>query len=173
MMRSVWQALVSEYTRRHLTYQTDRLVGLSGLAGAWECSEDDIYLAGLWKRQLPRYLVWYAHGPSPLASKRESRRHESYYAPSWSWASVDGEIEFHHLWQRPSEHGTIVAETLEVKVEPLGVDPFGRVRSGYARLLVSFSSFMSFGTRRGNNMGCRPTLKHTFVVCMNIRPRRV
>jgi len=133
MMRSVWQALVSEYTRRHLTYQTDRLVGLSGLAGAWECSEDDIYLAGLWKRQLPRYLVWYAHGPSPLASKRESRRHESYYAPSWSWASITGPVDFFRSQRQLEQYQLTV---LEAKTEPTTINRFGPVQNGHLRLLT-------------------------------------
>jgi hypothetical protein len=49
------------------------------------------YVAGLWwDVSLPSNLMWYA---SP-----GNRRITSYVAPSWSWASLVGRVEYHDAW---------------------------------------------------------------------------
>ncbi|RAL02553.1 HET domain-containing protein [Aspergillus ibericus CBS 121593] len=82
-----WQAIIELYSGCQLTVPTDKLVAISGLTKGIRkhlkglgCASDT-YLAGLWRRELPRALAWNVLGVG--------RRPPSYRAPSWSWASVD------------------------------------------------------------------------------------
>jgi hypothetical protein len=71
-----------------LTYQEDKLLALSGIAQIFQSylDSDDEYLAGIWRKSLPDSLLWIAKG--------EPRRVQTYRAPSWSWASVEGHISY-------------------------------------------------------------------------------
>jgi hypothetical protein len=54
-----WDEPVYNYTRK-LTYQTDKLIALHGLAAAMQkCRPLDRYLAGLWQNELPGNLLWF------------------------------------------------------------------------------------------------------------------
>jgi hypothetical protein len=80
-----WFSLVHDYSKRNLTYSSDKLVALSGLANAIKEIVGKAYAAGLWEDNLNFDLLWKTVGqsyPKPT----------SYRAPSWSWASVDGII---------------------------------------------------------------------------------
>ncbi|KAK6956676.1 hypothetical protein Daesc_001955 [Daldinia eschscholtzii] len=87
-----WQNAVENYSKCNLTLPSDKLVALSGLAkrmgNAMKSSglSDYTYLAGLWKHTLPETLLW--------IPKTNCRRVPSYRAPSWSWASLDGDVSF-------------------------------------------------------------------------------
>ncbi|KAK0720563.1 heterokaryon incompatibility protein-domain-containing protein [Lasiosphaeris hirsuta] len=104
-----WMQLVERYTERRLTYSSDRLVAVVGLAQMVQASStgtmDSEYLAGLFRKALPRHLLWIAGGnsvtlegalPRPLPPR----------APSWSWASIDGRVHFpgelHSGWEDAS-----------------------------------------------------------------------
>ena len=50
-------------------------------------STSDEYLAGLWRKDIEKQLLWFAKSPSTEA------KYFAYRAPSWSWASNDGAIE--------------------------------------------------------------------------------
>ncbi|RSM12127.1 hypothetical protein CEP52_002575 [Fusarium oligoseptatum] len=73
---------------RALTFETDRLPALSALAEQMADLLDDEYLAGLWKGDIVRGLLWCCTGKSGTRSKAP----EKYVAPSWSWASVRGAV---------------------------------------------------------------------------------
>lgn len=84
-----WYQVVAEYSGRNLTYATDRLLAVSSLAHEMGRILDDAYVAGLWRQDLVRGLLWatlrhmdheYRRAHPPLL----------YVAPSWSWASVLG-----------------------------------------------------------------------------------
>lgn len=79
-LTSLWQELVNVYTKRELTYESDRLPALAGLARFFETKLQDEYIGGLWRHELPEALCWTVDRPS------ERARH--YSAPSWSWASM-------------------------------------------------------------------------------------
>ncbi|KAK0737190.1 hypothetical protein B0T21DRAFT_410641 [Apiosordaria backusii] len=128
---STWSFIVSAYTARKLTYISDRLPGLSGIATCWEHSETDTYLAGLWLRDLPRHLMWSAGAIDPNLPPRGSLRHTEYYAPTWSWASISGAV---HHYPEPLE---LQVRIVECKTEPSTFNRFGPVRSGHLKLPYS------------------------------------
>lgn len=82
----LWTTLVRTYSPRNLSVPGDKLVALSGVAKHVMPYIKDAYVAGMWCRNLEKFLMWHVTGPKP--------RPPSYRAPSWSWASVDGLIQY-------------------------------------------------------------------------------
>jgi hypothetical protein len=101
----LWITLVEEYTRRQLTLPNDRLLAISGLADRVSLSGGGRYLAGLWEAQLPRGLLWIGNAPG---TRRNMGR-----APSWSWATIDGEVFFPQV-EKNSEGKIVIRPTLTV-----------------------------------------------------------
>ena len=83
----VWNELIKSYSRRAVTYGSDKMVALSGVAAKMALAfRPDDYLAGIWRQGLPKSLLWHALLVAIPA--------QQYRAPSWSWASIDGEIAY-------------------------------------------------------------------------------
>ena len=119
-----WTDLVYEYSQRALTEPSDKLPALAGIASRYQNDTKDIYCAGLWKANLLKGLKW--HVPEPA-----DHRPSIYRAPTWSWASVLGEI----IWMddKPPAKNKVAASTviLDCHVtpeEPLA--PLGKVSQG-------------------------------------------
>ncbi|CAJ2511424.1 Uu.00g070490.m01.CDS01 [Anthostomella pinea] len=85
-----WPILVQGYMQRVLTYHTDRLVAFSAIAQAYarfhQKGETD-YLAGLWRQDICRHLLWHLQKPA-IRTAKLGLSPEQYVAPSWSWASL-------------------------------------------------------------------------------------
>jgi hypothetical protein len=80
--------IVRPFTCRKLSRATDILPAISAVAEKFQAVLGDDYLAGLWKADLKRGLLWrkqYSSIAHPIAE---------YRAPSWSWASVEGPVEY-------------------------------------------------------------------------------
>ena len=88
---SLWQELVTEYSKCKLTFPKDKLVAILGVAKRMMEARTDHYAAGMWRKSMMYDLAW-----SRLSEDRETfpLSDTSWRAPSWSWASVDGEIIF-------------------------------------------------------------------------------
>ncbi|SJL12719.1 uncharacterized protein ARMOST_16150 [Armillaria ostoyae] len=83
-----WRDILNLYTQRTLTKPRDRLVALSGIVEQFHRFwSHTTYIAGLWEHQLPGCLLWYQSSGSQCCT-----RPDRYRAPSWSWASTDGEV---------------------------------------------------------------------------------
>jgi hypothetical protein len=92
-----WATLVQEFTCRDLTYPSDRLPAISGLAARMQPADSAVaYYAGLWSDSLPKSLMWICidHNPDLPVAKRVSKRIRPLSAPTWSWASITGRIVF-------------------------------------------------------------------------------
>jgi hypothetical protein len=122
----VWTFIVERYTESKLTFQSDKLVGLSGIARKMHKDLAEMpsdYLAGLWRFDLGRQLLW------RLSFTKPEQRSRPYRAPSWSWASVDDQVVW-DLWGHeayPTEESKLMV--LEAKTFPRN-DPFGDVLEG-------------------------------------------
>jgi hypothetical protein len=117
-----WYELVCHFTLLELTYHSDRLPALSGLAAKFHGASDE-YICGLWRSDFANGLSWYVtadrHG-----GFRTSYRQEHYHAPSWSWASVTGNIGFDKKWPMDVEN---LAEILEIEYSLASSNPYGAV----------------------------------------------
>ena len=134
-----WRHIVTEYSRRQLTYSTDRLPALSGVASRFQASLKGEYLAGMWLADFPRCLAWYRRelSDSP-AGKPKMWRSLDNGVPSWSWASISAES--HWIWDynvKDFNLGSEVDIPIESRVElvstscrPLSNNNFGEVEKG-------------------------------------------
>lgn len=126
-MNDKWRRMVREYVELNLTYTSDRLPALSGLAKhIQQAYGRGRYLAGLWEDSLVEDLMWWVKEDEA----QHAWRPQEWRAPSWSWASLEGQIE-HRILPVNSTH----CEILEVEITPAGADPTGAVASG--KLVIS------------------------------------
>ncbi|KAH9999696.1 HET-domain-containing protein [Xylariaceae sp. FL0662B] len=122
-----WPDLVQAYCQCNLTFASDKLVALSGLAKRMAAllrdlgPGYDIYLAGLWKHTMPQSLLW--------RPKTQGRRTSAYRAPSWSWVSLDGEIS---LPCAPSFRWHVAL--IDASTVPRGMDVTAELDGGVLRL---------------------------------------
>ena len=75
-----WMSTVMAYSNLDLTYISDILPALSGVAKTVDKYRLDRYYAGLWSSSLMEGLLWYTTTPK--------HRPGQYLAPTWSWASL-------------------------------------------------------------------------------------
>ncbi|PMD16994.1 HET-domain-containing protein, partial [Hyaloscypha hepaticicola] len=80
-----WRKLIEMFTALDITEELDRLPAVSGLASCISQRLDSLYMAGLWKDDLPRGLLW---NKRPYQRSQRIRFAEDHYAPTWSWASI-------------------------------------------------------------------------------------
>ncbi|KAI1455435.1 HET-domain-containing protein [Annulohypoxylon moriforme] len=121
---NAWYQLLQEYTTRRFTVSTDKLPALAGAAGLFmnaNAKKGATYVAGLWKEDLARGLLWCAHydhmpgrkvwGVSAVDRISTLSKPPEKRAPSWSWAALDGHLDFWAL-----RVGGFVVEVLDVKM---------------------------------------------------------
>ena len=109
-----WTSIVTDYTARTLTYNSDRLAALEGYAKLLGTRNPyDEYLFGLWKSELLEQLLWYRSTKS-----NPSPRPQSHSAPSWSWASIDSPVRFSYWPQDYRSH----CEIVHASANPLSSD---------------------------------------------------
>ena len=115
-----WYDLMWLYGPKKLSYATDKLPAISGIASIFSERTGEKYLAGLWRGQLVRDLAW---------QSLDYRRVSEYRAPSWSWASGDGIPAM-----RQRDEYDELAMILDATVTLKGENPFGEVTDGRIKL---------------------------------------
>jgi hypothetical protein len=84
-----WFDVVEEFSRLHLTWESDRLPALTGVATVFQERLQSGYLAGLWEKDIARGLLWDVTRYADLQNSRCVRRRRTPLSvPSWSWASL-------------------------------------------------------------------------------------
>lgn len=148
LYHQLWRHLIVQFAQKQITFASDALPAVSGLAQKWPRDITGRYLAGLWEKQLLSGMRWQvveetniggtesatAKAADVLARKKSNfqrtKRDEEYVAPSWSWASA----------KRPVTWGSDRLDDLEYFVQidyersrchTSGPDEFGKVDSGY------------------------------------------
>ncbi|KAG7076122.1 HET-domain-containing protein [Colletotrichum scovillei] len=118
-----WKDLIIEYTRRKLTVSDDKFSALSGLARTFSSALGDEYVAGLWKDDLVRGMLW--------NTVMQPSKPKAWRAPSWSWASSDAEIAWDLRFSLPLIQKCSIEN---IHIEAAGSDPFGRLESAWIEL---------------------------------------
>lgn len=179
-----WNLMVFYFCQRSLTFPEDKLPALEGLARdlSANCNVGR-YLAGLWEHDLAFGLLWAqdkrpytAEGLVPLwtwPQKDMSSFHKTrviiektldhgsvriptkYRAPTWSWASLDGEVSWLHYQHmgpgRPyelpkyAETSDGVVKVLDVDLQFQGDSVFGRMTGGRLTLNAVFQKISFSG----------------------------
>ncbi len=147
-----WEKIVQIYSARNLTFAKDKLTALSGLAGVFQSILDSSYLAGLWVNNMIAGLSWFGEN---------TQSYSDYVAPSYSWASVEGKVEFRTL-----NEVQCFLEAAETSLS--GQDPFGRVCAGSikirGRLVPTTLTIMNFGDVGVRDKRLRLTVYHKSVM---------
>lgn len=124
-----WRQLVTTYSRLKLTYETDKLQALSGLARHMNKWIKDVYIAGLWKSSLPIDMLWETAAPQARPSK--------WLAPSWSWASVKSPVHYISGIENPRQPETHL-QILETNQVAAGADDMGQLSSASVLVTAQF-----------------------------------
>ena len=174
----VWSRLLEKYSKTTITFPTDRLVALSGLAQMMSEALEDDYLAGLWKSILPSQLLWRVGQFTPrsildvgkepdkaLQDRANPSALRIRLAPSWSWASVEGAIST----SRPSRKGSLV-HIMPLRVgdgistvglglsslEPMMLIIQGDLHAARLSYMPNVNRWMVFMDKRGKRVFQRP-----------------
>ena len=109
-----------------LTYASDKMTALSGVADEFRSMSNGMYLASLWKNCFfTEQLLWIARHNNKQVNGRPSARPSTYRAPSWSWLSIDAEVSLPLIFE-PS-----FIEILDASVELVDeFNPTGPVKGG-------------------------------------------
>lgn len=92
-----WQELIHTYTRCSLTKaDTDKFVAFAGIVERMAAVFDDDYIAGFFRHELPRSLLWTI--PRDFTPKASRKSAGVYRAPTWSWANTDVEIQLYEKY---------------------------------------------------------------------------
>jgi hypothetical protein len=140
-MQEGWWRLVENYSCRHLSYQSDKLPAIQGLAQYFFDRHEDVYLAGIWRSDLLHHLSWFRC----IRKDTPSNIVNEYRAPSWSWAAVDGEVNFHSYSFRcekfEGEHPYLYATVVAAETQLASYAPFGKVVAGSLTLRTPVQRF--------------------------------
>lgn len=120
-----WQKIIDAYMECDLTYKSDKMIALSGVAAEFQSLSKDTYLAGLWKDCFfIDQLLWKVRG-SKKVNGQPSARPSVYRAPSWSWLSIDAGLAWPVILKPP------LIELLDESVELVDTsNPTGQVKRG-------------------------------------------
>ena len=162
-----WGLCVSEYTRRDLTFRSDKLPAIAGLASIFGTKSMGNYLAGIWDLDIGRSLAWSA-SPSNRSEQIFDSRNSEYRAPSWSWASNMAPVDVssvtvshtdlihwpsaHKAWSRRHSPKLIESHILE-KVPK---NPYMEVLEGSYIVIEGSCCDAVFDERTASNMGFKP-----------------
>jgi hypothetical protein len=120
--------VIREYSDCALTNPQDKLVAVSGIARLMQKTLKDDYVAGYWLKTLPRALLWSVSTRPQVSSAIQ------YRAPSWSWASTDGELDFPAQPTSQTIESRSSCTLRDYSIDLKTSDPFGQIAGGWIRL---------------------------------------
>lgn len=139
-----WNQAVSYYSKCQLTYVSDKLVAISGIARKLRPWIGCTYLAGLWERTLLTDIAWQRRVHVDRDRERDEKAVAGtrepagpYHAPSFSWVSSPFRTtlaRFH--WRRIAVYADVSCVQAETD-DPVTDDVFGPLRSPALRLKLT------------------------------------
>lgn len=124
-----WNEWMCAYSDRELFKWTDKFPAIAGVAKTFATAFNTTYCAGLWKENLIAGLLWRRHNV-----KTTLGRSSEFIAPSWSWASVNGRLEYRNVQLTPFDpyQDLKIIDSCAIEKTPgsYGIS-YGIIRSGY------------------------------------------
>ena len=150
------------FAERDISFSDDKLPAVSGIAHGMAEFIQDEYLAGLWRKDIGRGLLWNTRNDNS-----RTKQLPRYRAPSWSWASLDGSITWAASLSSDTESPNHIRcfKLLDVSVIAVGADPMGGISSGRLTLsskLRAISAVMR--NNSGHQFGCHDILQGGAVI---------
>jgi hypothetical protein len=125
-LEKLWRSCVMQYSPLAFTVLADKLPAIQGIADCMKAMRKDAqYLAGIWTDGAVMDLLWKMRTAGEMNECEEFMNQ----APSWSWASVDAEVEYDQLYTGTGDNPTLYSEFVDGKVE---FD--GKITTGYVKL---------------------------------------
>ncbi|KAK4207824.1 heterokaryon incompatibility protein-domain-containing protein [Rhypophila decipiens] len=134
----LWREMVTEYTTHSLTYLSDMLPAIQGLAAQMQSHRKSEYLAGLWRDTLIQDMCWQRainRSSRPLWVRTPQNQQQ---APTWSWASVDSPVEFVRFYSQKNALQYPLILDIQVQLPNLRT---GQGRNGFIELDSSLVPF--------------------------------
>jgi hypothetical protein len=148
-VRDRWYGIVAQFSRMELTYATDTLPAISGIAKAVKTltSGAPRYAAGVWIDSWYD-LAWrvaYVETSMTSSSSLKRKGMTAYVAPSWSWASATASVTYPDMGR---QQGVLYRgkadpafEILDVRLWLWGDDPMGQLQDGALHLRGPMTTF--------------------------------
>lgn len=118
-----WTEIVRLYSAANLTFASDRLPALSGIAKRQQAATSNTYIAGMWRQKLVEELTWGLQNP------RKRQHRPKIGVPSWAWASAGSAVSCRYL----SSDSDSVKEYVRVEdawTTTADTDQYGAVTDG-------------------------------------------
>ncbi|KAI1502243.1 heterokaryon incompatibility protein-domain-containing protein [Biscogniauxia marginata] len=119
-LETFWKTAVRTYTSCNLTYHSDKLAAIWGIAKQVRDALGEEYFAGLWYKGLLEQLAW------RVIDCKQAKRHEEQNGgfPSWSWASIEGAVievadrrrTSSYFYEATDHHGESISIELETTI---------------------------------------------------------
>lgn len=101
---TTWKEIVTQYSGRELTYPTDKLIAVSGIANEiHKKTPEDKYVFGSWQSEIRWEVLW-----SGQTAQSTDSALAGLHIPSWSWACHPGSVQFLLDSDERSWQGTII-----------------------------------------------------------------
>lgn len=91
-LADVWTQIIMNYSSRQLSKDSDKLIALDGIIRPLSTILRDSHVAGMWRTQLWRQLLWWT--TQPVVNSAPSTGPQ-FSAPSWSWLSIGRPVAYH------------------------------------------------------------------------------
>ncbi|CAN9167534.1 unnamed protein product [Alternaria alternata] len=139
-----WIEIVQQYTMRELSEPSDKLIAISAVAQRYVSLTEGrwgLYCAGIWSELFFEQLLW------ATSKGQTAKRPVQYRAPSWSWAAIDGRLD----WPSTGEliNAEILCLLLDVEIQPLrSKQPYGAVTAGRIQVYGEFKQVLWSADRK-------------------------
>ncbi|RDW68597.1 hypothetical protein BP5796_09254 [Coleophoma crateriformis] len=157
-----WLNVVEQFSKLRLTFESDRLLALLGVATVFQQRLSCGYVAGLWDVDITRGLLWNATRPRATQPPENTRWEHNPYAPTWSWASLILHTEgtaiifpaFHDDNFKPDDHFSYLGTDMPLIVtESNQKDDFAiRIRSMCMSAILSYPNNIAFPEKKVNEV---------------------
>ncbi|PQE10453.1 hypothetical protein CJF30_00010436 [Rutstroemia sp. NJR-2017a BBW] len=129
----IWYAWISDFSLKKLTYRTDRLPAVSGLAKLISRTTKHEYRAGHWynNEDFWKKISWTVSDlPKFDELLQDLTTSERYSAPSWSWASRSQRVTWKDILPGQGTAVQYKSEIIDCQVVLKGEDSTGAVKEG-------------------------------------------
>jgi hypothetical protein len=129
-----WRDVCQRYSSRDLTYKSDRLPALAGIAARFHAKLGTSYIAGLWEADMPFNLGWLREWRGPTLDMIAPAMDNG--TPSWSWASIFGSCYWsEYSYPAPPDQISPIDQVSNVEITQINCNPstknaFGAVKAG-------------------------------------------
>ena len=127
IVHKYWDLIVGAYSSGRSTKENDECIPFSGIVEDIQSFTTDNYFADIWKSCFVWHLCWATQQQANEIQGIMPRRASEYRAPSWSWLSIDGNIDILVSYDSVMS----MVEILHVDIKNTSENRFSSTKSGH------------------------------------------